>query len=419
MNLFVGSKAAVKFNDTAVTLTQDTEYPRDGNVKLAVNPEKPAKFAVLLRIPGWVRDVPLPEKLYHYSYLAPKEKEFSIMINGNKAAYSLEKGYARIEREWQAGDLVELNLPMPVRRVMAQDWVMDDRGMVALERGPLVFCAEQADNPGGVFNLLLPDNAELRFDVRPDVLGGIGEITGKAVALGRGTDKTSVVRQEKNFTAIPYYAFGNRSKGEMAVWLAHDEGRVKVPPRPSIASTSHATLSCGNGTVAENYPGHNPPTTERRMYPHSQDGSGDISAIFDQLEPVNSEDGSGMFLRLHPQTGDSAWVQYDFAKPDKVSSVEVYWKDDKQYCVLPKGWQLLYKEGDMWKPVRALDPYGVAKDKFNKVGFEAVTTSALRLEIQLQEKVYKVGSLGPPDANYMTQDTPWYEGGVIEWRVNN
>ena len=153
----------MKLNDTAVALTQETQYPWDGNVKLGVNPEKPAKFAVLLRIPGWVRDVPLPEKLYRFSYLAPKEKEFTVMVNGTRAAYSLEKGYARIEREWKTGDVVELNLPMPVRRVMAADWVMDDRGMVALERGPLVFCAEQADNPGGVFNLMLPDNAELRF----------------------------------------------------------------------------------------------------------------------------------------------------------------------------------------------------------------------------------------------------------------
>ena len=204
----------------------------------------------------------------------------------------------------------------------------------------------------------------------------------------------------------------------MAVWLAHDESRVQIPPRPTIASTSHVTSSCGNGTVAENYPGHNPPSTARRMYPRSQDGSGDISAIYNQMEPVNSEDGSGTFLRLHPQTGDSAWVQYDFAKPEKISSAEVYWKDDKQFCVLPKGWKLLYKDGEEWKPVNPVDPYGVAKDRFNRVGFEPVSTSGLRLEIQLQEKVYKTGALGPLYANYMAQDTPWYEGGVIEWRVN-
>lgn len=123
-------------------------------------------------------------------------------------------------------------------------------------------------------------------------------------------------------------------------------------------------------------------------------------------------------MRLRPQSGDQAWVQYDFAKSTKVSSVEVYWKDDKQYCVAPKAWRLLYKDGTAWKPVSTPEPYGVAKDKFNKVSFEPVSTSALRIEITLQDKTYKKGELGPPDANYLTNDLTWYEGGVIKWRVN-
>ena len=133
---------------------------------------------------------------------------------------------------------------------------------------------------------------------------------------------------------------------------------------------------------------------------------------------MNSEDGSSTYLRLHPETGDRAWVQYDFAKPTAVSSAEVYWKDDKQYCVTPASWRLMYKDGNDWKPVAAQGSYTVDKDKFNKVAFQPVTTSALRMEIQLQQKVYKKGALGPPDANYLTEDLTWYEGGVIEWKVN-
>jgi hypothetical protein len=136
------------------------------------------------------------------------------------------------------------------------------------------------------------------------------------------------------------------------------------------------------------------------------------------MEPVNSEDGSAPFLRLHPQSGSTAWVEYDFAKPEKVSTVEVYWKDDKQFCVLPKSWRISYKDGNNWTPVDAFEPYTITKDKFNKTTFLPVTTSGLRLEITLQEKVYKKGDLGPPDANYLTSDLPWFEGGVIEWRVN-
>ncbi len=416
VNLFIASRSKVTVDGVPVSLTQETRYPWDGTIRLTLSPAAASQFALFVRIPGWARNQPMPGGLYRY-LPAPQEK-FVLTVNGRPAAFTTAKGYARINREWQAGDTIQLDLPMPVRRVVAMKQVADDRGLVALERGPLVFCAEQADNTSGVFNLLLPDSVSLQFAYREQLLGGIGTITGKAVALGRGTDGVSVTRQPQDFVAIPYYAFANRSAGEMAVWLVREESKTVIPPAPSIASTSRVSSLCGNGTVAENYPGHNPPTIARRFYPGSQDGSGDVRAVCDQLQPVNSEDGSAPFLRLHPQSGDAAWVQYDFAKPEKVSSVEVYWKDDKQYCVLPQSWRLLYREGDEWKPVTGASAYTVAKDKFNKVTFHPVTTSGLRLEIQLQGKLYKPGSLGPPDANYLTQDLTWYEGGVIEWRVN-
>jgi DUF1680 family protein len=416
VNLFVGSKAEIRLKDTPLAIAQQTKYPWDGAVSITVQPERPQRFALFVRIPGWARNQPMPGALY--SYLPAPGQPVTLAINGSATTYALEKGYARIEREWKSGDMVQLNIPMPVRRVLAADQVADDRGMVALERGPLVFCAEQADNPGGVFNLMLPDAADLMFANKPDFLGGIGEIDGKAVAVSRGPDRMSVAQRTVDFKAIPYYAFGNRGPGEMSVWLAREPGKARIAPQPTIASTSRATSSCGNGTVVENYPGNKPPTIEHRFYPLSQDGSGDIRALCDQIEPVNSEDGSSPYLRLHPQSGDRAWVQYDFAKPSRVSSVDVYWKDDKQYCALPAAWRLLYKEGNDWKPVVATDSYTVAKDQYNKISFQPVTTSALRIEIQLQAKVYRKGTLGPPDGNYLIQDLTWYEGGIIEWRVD-
>ena len=416
VNLFVGSRAQVKVGDTPVSLAQETRYPWEGSVQIAVDPQKPMKFALFVRIPGWARNEPMPGGLYRY--LPAPEEKIALSVNGADFAYTLDKGYARIERDWKAGDTIRLNLPMGVRRVLSADPVADNRGMVALERGPLVYCVEQADNPGGVFNLQLTDDANLAFSYREDLLGGLGEIKGKALALGRGANRAAAVKAPTDFTAIPYFAFGNRGPGEMSVWLAREESKAWIQPAPTIASTSKATSSCGNGTVAENYPGNRPPTIEHRFYPSSQDGSGDIRAISDQLAPVNSADGSAPFLRLHPQSGDRAWVQYDFAKPSRVSSVEVYWKDDKQVCVLPASWRLLYKDGDEWKPVAATGPYGVERDRFNQVAFQPVNTPALRLEIQLKGKLYKKGDLGPPDGNYMAEDLTWYECGIIEWRVN-
>ena len=253
VNLFVGSRANVKLGNTNVAIVQETRYPWDGAVKVTVSPQAPQEFAVFVRIPGWTRDLPVPSQLYHY--LPAPHQAYSLTVNGLAVPMAVEKGYARIERQWKSGDTIQFNLPMPVRRVLANEKVADDRGMVALERGPIVFCMERADNPNGVFDLLVPDNAKLQFAYHKDVLGGIGEITGEAVALARGADRVSLVRRQQNFTAIPYYAFGNRGQGEMAVWLARDESKALVPPIPTIASTSRASSSVGNGTVAENYPG--------------------------------------------------------------------------------------------------------------------------------------------------------------------
>jgi DUF1680 family protein len=416
INLFVASRAQVKLRQTAVAIAQETKYPWEGVTRISVDPEKSQKFAVFVRIPGWARNQPVPSSLYRYVSTSPPT--FSLTVNGGTPPYVLEKGFARIEREWAKGDTIELTLPMLVRKVVADDRVADDRGMLALERGPLVYCAEGVDNGGSVFNLLIPDDAEFQFTYRSDLLGGIGTINAEVLALSQDSDRVSIRKQPRSLTAIPYYAFGNRGPAQMAVWLAREESKSWIPPRPSIASTSRASSSCGNGTVVDVYPGHQPPTIEQRFYPNSQDGSGDISAIYDQVEPVNSEDGSSRWLRLRPQSGDKAWIQYDFSRPAKVSSVEVYWKEDKHYCVLPEAWHVLYRDGHAWKPVQSSDTYGVERDKFNKVSFSPVTTSGLRLEIQLQGKVYRKGELGPPDANYLNEDLTWYEGGVIEWRVN-
>jgi hypothetical protein len=317
--------------------------------------------------------------------------------------------------------------------VRADARVKENKGMVALARGPIVFCAEGSDNAGGVFDLAVPSGAKLEFTYRSDLLGGTGTVHGQIERLSRSKnwqdkdwqnkdsqnkDSQNIESHAAELVAIPYSTFGNRGETEMSVWLARDAQRAVVAPTVTLASSSVATSSCGEGTVADNYPGHTPPTVARRMYPLSQDGSGHISAIYDQAEPIGSEDGSGAFLRLRPQTGSHAWVQYDFPKPSRVSSVSVYWKDDKQFCVAPSSWRLTYKEGDSWQPVTGAGEFKTERGSYNTVQFTPVETTALRLEIELQAKTYKKGKIGPPDANYLAEDLIWYEGGVIEWKVN-
>jgi hypothetical protein len=123
----------------------------------------------------------------------------------------LVKGYAVIARTWSPGDVIALDLPMPVRRVLADDRVADDRGKVALERGPLVYCAEAADNGGSALDISVPDGAGFTVERRPDLLGGVSVL--RAAASTRDG-------RPRQLTAIPYYAWSNRGPGEMAVWFA-------------------------------------------------------------------------------------------------------------------------------------------------------------------------------------------------------
>lgn len=415
VNLFLSNRAHTEVNKVPITIEQTTNYPWEGSVRIAINPARKVKFALQVRVPGWAQSKPMPGSLYRYEPAA--SGTCTLLVNGAKTGFVVDKGYARIDREWSPGDSVELTMPMRVRRVQAHDLVIENRNRVALERGPLVFCAEAIDNLGSVDDFVVDGHSQLNYVFEPGLLHGIGTIQGSVLRAQQGAGRTSTAHAGK-FVAIPFYAFGNRGKSEMSVWLAATPAKAVLSPAPTLAARSKATSSCGEGAVADNYPGHNPPSVARRMYPSSQDGSGHIRAIADQIEPASSEDGSGRFLRLRPQTGSEAWVQYDFPEQAHVSSVDVYWKDDKQFCRLPKSWRLLYNDGSTWKPVKSTTGFPVARDRYVTASFEPVVAAGLRLEIELQKTTYKKGDLGPPDADYMKDDTPWYEGGVIEWRVN-
>lgn len=415
VNLFMGNHAHTEVNNVPIKIEQQTNYPWDGKVRIGINPEKKTRFTLQVRIPGWAQNKPIPSSLYHYEPTEPAA--YTLFVNGEQTSPVLAKGYARIEREWAPGDIVELTLPMRVQHVRVHDLVIEDKNCVALERGPLVYCIEAIDNEGKINNFVVDGRSKLDYVFEPGLLSGIGTIKGNAHRVERSLGKTVTTHPGK-IVAIPFYAFGNRGKSEMSVWLAATPAKAVLPPTPTLATRSKATSSCGEGTVADNYPGHNPPAVSRRMYPSSQDGSGHICAIADQIEPVNSEDGSGRFLRLRPQTGSQAWVQYNFPEKTHISSVDVYWKDDKQFCILPESWRLLYRDGSTWKPVNSTTGFPVARDRYVTAAFEPVVASGLRMEIQLQKALYKKGDLGPPDADYMEEDTPWYEGGLIEWRVN-
>ncbi len=369
VNLFVGSETSLSLKTGAVHIRQETRYPWDGSVRITLDPESSGGFGMKIRIPGWAQNRPVPSDLYYY--LDKNDEKVIIKVNGQPTTFTLDKGFASLHRVWRKGDVVDIDFPMPVRRVVANDKLRDDRGKVALQRGPIVFCIEGVDTRGGnVLNLVLHDNVPLRTEFRPDLLKGVQVIQASAIPTRRTLDGKVVVGQEQGFAAIPYYAWAHRGLAQMSVWPARVDASARPSPAPTIAYTGKVSVS----------------------------GTRRADAINDQLEPQSSNDHSIPFFHWWPRKGTQEWVQYDFKKPETVSSVEVYWFDDTGVgeCRVPAAWRVLYREGDQWKAVNEADSYGVEKDRYNKTTFSPVTTDGLRLEVQL---------------------SPGYSAGLFEWKV--
>ncbi|MDH7514150.1 MAG: glycoside hydrolase family 127 protein [Clostridiales bacterium] len=224
INLFVDSTARFELGGRPVEIVQETKYPWNGDVKIMVNPSRPGKFGIRLRIPGWALNQPVPSDLYRF--LDKNEQPARLTINRKSAAIILENGYVELRRKWRSGDLVELRLPMPVRRVIAHEKVKEDAGKVALQRGPILFCVEAVDNGGKALNIILPDAAAVTHWFRPDLLAGVAIITAKARAVDFGPDGKIAAERGHQLMAVPYFAWANRGANEMAVWLPRSEGGI-------------------------------------------------------------------------------------------------------------------------------------------------------------------------------------------------
>ncbi|AVM58298.1 glycoside hydrolase family 127 protein [Bacteroides heparinolyticus] len=226
VNLFLSNRAALKVNKKDVVLEQQTSYPWNGDIRLTVT-KGGGQFGMNIRIPGWVRGSVLPSDLYFY---ADNQKPlYRVSVNGSQVQGELANGYLCVERKWKKGDVVEIHFDMPVRVVKANDKVGADRGRVAVERGPLVYCAEWPDNAFNVSNVILNRHPEFQVVERPDMLCGINEITTEAQALSYDAAGKLALKDVK-LTLIPYYAWAHRGEGRMDVWLPIEVGAASAKP---------------------------------------------------------------------------------------------------------------------------------------------------------------------------------------------
>jgi DUF1680 family protein len=378
INLYIQGSATINTSNNEIQLRQTTDYPWKGLVSLSVYPKHNQTFALRLRIPGWAENAPVPTNLYSF---VDKSKGYNIKVNGKDADYKVIDGYATIVRKWRQGDKIELSLPMDVRRVKANDNVIDDHGKLALERGPIVYCIEGKDQKDStVFNKYILQNAVINASFDKNLLGGVVVLTGKAKEVEQDGEVT-----DATFRAIPYSTWNNRGADEMEVWIP--QSPLSTRPTPASTIASRARMITYQSAIQKDAP--ETAAVESETY-----------GVNDQWEPRCSSDISKPYHYWWLKSGSEETIAYEFDKPYTVSNVQVYWLDFDHYdgnFRVPESWKLYYKNDGKWKAVVNTDAYTVDKDRYNSLDFVPVTTTGLKIAAKLQQG---------------------QSGGVIEWKVN-
>jgi len=199
VNLFMGNTSTLQVNGQPVTLKQETAYPYSGNVKLTVE-QAALPFTLKVRIPGWTRNEAMPSDLY--TFADQKQSTWSVKVNGEEVKADLQQGYCSISRDWKAGDVVDLGFDLQPRLVKANDQVEADRGLVAVQCGPIVYCAESPDNAKPIDSISINQQTQLKVEWQPEKLHGINQIV-----------------TDDGVTLIPYYAWAHRGISDMEVWI--------------------------------------------------------------------------------------------------------------------------------------------------------------------------------------------------------
>ena len=359
VNLFMSNTSELNVEGKKVTLAQTTEYPWNGDIRVAVTPKGKQDFTLKIRIPGWVQGEVVPSNLY--TFTDNKQLAYAVKVNGEPVESKLDKGYFSIDRQWKKGDVVDVHFDMEPRTVKANSKVEADRGKISVERGPLVYCAEWPDKDFSVLSVFMNRKPEFTVERKPELLYGIDELKTQAQTLGY--DETGrLVTKDVTLTLIPYYAWAHRGTGEMAVWLPQDVSATRPVMPPTIASKAKITAS----HMAKS-----------------------ISAINDGLTPKDENDRTAPYYHWWPQEGTTEWIAYEFEQPEEISSTTIYWYDDAPWggCRIPQSWKIYYKDASgNWQPVANTSSYGIAKGEPNTVRFTPVKTSAVKLEVVQPEK---------------------------------
>ena len=364
VNLFMSNTSQLSVAGKGITLEQQTQYPWDGDIAIKVAANKAGQWAMKVRIPGWVRNEVVPSNLYEFTdNLRP---QYNITVNGNAVNGKLtDDGYFTIDRKWKKGDVVRVHFDMDPRTVRANNNVEADRGFVAIERGPLVYCAEWPDNDFDIMGALV--NQSPKMTVEDGTLHAKDKKVAdyyikviKTDAQLLSFDKQGRLNtKDVKLSLIPYYAWCHRGSGKMRVWLSQDLSSSRPEQPATLASLSKVTAS----TPAAS-----------------------LSAVNDRLVPKYGTDRSMPYYHWWPKQGVTEWIAYEFPEASTVQSSTVYWYDDGPWggCRVPKAWRIFFKnDNGEWQSVSGADKYPTTKGTACTVNFEPVKTKSIKIEIDL------------------------------------
>ena len=359
---YAGNSTVIPLEVGNVALKQTTDYPFDGKITIEVSPEQEgSEFTMWLRVPTWCGEQFVPGELY--AYADNNKSKVIAKVNGKRVRMEVVDGYMPIQRAWQSGDKVELELPMPVRYSVADERVEADVNRVCVTRGPLVYCAEQPDNAHPASNYILSDIAQ-RGSVATfseGVMEGISNITLKAKALSVESYEDNLLTEQAELKLIPYYAWNNRGDNvTMNVWFARDA-------KTAYEGTVHTVGNIRDVNATHTW------------------GSDDVYAIADGQHPKHSLDRSIPRWTSYDRVGQTQLVEVTLHKKQPVESVSVYWYDDQMGVHLPESWSIEYKDGDEWREFKPYitDRFGVEPNQFNMVHPDkTIETQHLRLTIK-------------------------------------
>ncbi len=362
VNLFMKNHAHIAFDNDSIEISQETDYPWNGNIDITLNPKANQEFALFVRIPGWAQNEPVPTDIYTFS--DSKTPEIHLLLNGQEQSYTIEKGYAIIRRTWSPGDVVSLQLDMTPRTLKANDNITEDINRIAIQRGPLVYCAEGVDNGGEVLTQVYSKEQELTSQLDESLFSSIYTIYAQTIETAQNASK--------QMTLIPYFLWANRGGSEMQVWLSALEPKV-IPDSLIIIDEDLGDFASAN-------------------YVSSWEN---LNSIYDLYDPISSADkGAGAFGNWNSgaSVGVWNWVQYDFHQSYTIGSSDVYWWDDNAGITLPDNCYLEYWDDNTNAFVKipgtdcAKADNCIAYDMYNTKIFEPVTTDKIRLNFIGNEK---------------------------------